>query len=387
MSGSSAAGLEEILDELREPSWDRRVEALRTATARLASGELVRDQETRLMTSVVEAAKDQKWEVRKAAATALAECRHGDATLEDRLDELARDANRWVSQAADRAIRRLRLRVQHAKDWTPTGETQDPTLQYIAAKIRDIGLRSMTPALIYNLAMEISEQSYRELAADTAHEIRTLLTPLEGYLAELRRHLVAQGHADEVAQHHLLAALGRLQQIQVLTEGLRTYSMPSERNFAPVELATLVRDAVSIGCDQLDPQRLGVVCVVEVPDGLVVDALRERLTRAIANVITNACQAMPEGGRLTVKAHSVDSDLVEITVADSGHGMSPEAIEQARLRFRTTRRDQGGTGLGLPIAERIVVHDHGGELHLDSAVGQGTTVTITLPMRCKSDGG
>jgi signal transduction histidine kinase len=64
--------------------------------------------------------------------------------------------------------------------------------------------------------------------------------------------------------------------------------------------------------------------------------------------------------------------------------MSPEVLEQARLRFRTTRRDQGGTGLGLPISDRIVVGDHGGDLIIDSAVGTGTTVTIRLPARQRS---
>jgi len=92
---------------------------------------------------------------------------------------------------------------------------------------------------------------------------------------------------------------------------------------------------------------------------------------------------MPAGGTLSIAARPVDRS-VELAVRDTGCGMSPEVVEQARLRFRTTRRDQGGTGLGLPIAERIVVGDHGGELLIDSLVGNGTTVTIRLPARQRS---
>lgn len=388
--GASAEGIEGILDGLRDPSWTRKEEALRTATARLAAGDLDEAAEARLARPIIEAAKDPKWEVRKAVALALAECRYYDSTsVQHALQALAGDSNRWVSQAADRAGRRVRSREQRAREWALTGDTQDPTLQHIATRIREIGLRSMTPARIYDLAMEIGEQAYRELAADTAHEIRTLLTPFEGWLAELRRHLAARGASDDTAERYLEAALARLQQIQLLTDNLRIYSSPSEADFAPVEVATVVREAMAIGSDCVGEAAKSptIARVIDVPAGLVVDALRERLIRAVANLVANARQAMPNGGTLMVRARLVGGDRVELTVADTGHGMSPEMIEQARVRFRTTRRDEGGTGLGLPIAERIVGHDHRGELTIDSTVGKGTTVTIVLPVRRRSDEG
>lgn len=386
--GASADEIEGILEGLGDPTWSRKADALRTATARLAGGDLDAAAEARLARAIIEATKDPKWEVRKAAALALAECRHFDSTSVQRvLQELAGDSNRWVSQAADRATRRVRSREQRAREWTLTGDTQDPTLQHLATRIREIGLRSMTPARIYDLAMEIGEQSYRELAADTAHEIRTLLTPFEGYLAELRRHLAARGAADDTSERYLGAALARLQQIQLLTDNLRVYSAPSEADFGPVDIAAVVRDAVTIGSERVgeESKSLTIARVIDVPAGLILDALRDRLMRAIANLVANACQAMPDGGTLTVRARLVGSDRVELTVTDTGRGMSAEMIEQARVRFRTTRRDEGGTGLGLPIAERIVVHDHRGELSIDSAVGKGTTVTVVLPLRRESD--
>ena len=378
----SAAGVEEIFDQLRDASWTRRLEGLQAVTARLAGSELGQDHDPRLVAALCELAHDPKWEVRKAAAMALAEYPGLEAPVHAALDELARDVNRWVSQAAGRAVRRRRERTGGDTVWTLTAGVQDPILQHIAKRTREIGLRSLTPALIYDIAMEISEQSYRELAADTAHEIRTLLTPFEGYLVELRRHLAARGQADDRTEHYLAAALARLQRIQAFTDDLRTYSSTAETGFVATPVADVLNDAVEISFDHMvDRSGLaGIVREIEVSPGLVVEAMRDRLTRAVANVVTNALQAMPAGGKLSIAARQVGL-AVELIIGDTGCGMSPEALEQARLRFRTTRRDQGGTGLGLPISDRIVAGDHGGELIIDSLVGKGTTVTIRLPAR------
>lgn len=383
MSGRlSAASIEEICDELRDASWTRRVEGLQAVAARLASGKLGQDHETKLIAVLCELAHDPKWEVRKAVTMALAEYQGPEAGIHTVLDELARDVNRWVSQAARRALRRLRERAGRDTIWTLTAGVQDPILKHIVERTREIGLRSLTPALIYDIAMEISEQSYRELAADTAHEIRTLLTPFEGYLVGLRRHLAAKGQVDDRTEHYLTSALARLQQMQAFTEDLRTYSSAAETGFVAVSVAELLKDAVEISFDHMAnrSELPDIVRELEVSPGLVVEAMRERLTRAVANVVTNALQAMPAGGKLSITARQVGLD-VELTVGDTGCGMSPEVLEQARLRFRTTRRDQGGTGLGLPISDRIVVGDHGGELIIDSLIGKGTTVTIRLPAR------
>jgi signal transduction histidine kinase len=371
-----------VLADLSDASWIRRAEALRTAAARLASEDVDVDDEQRLAQPLVTCATDPKWEVRRAATLALAECRHSDIA-QPTLEQLTRDENRWVRKAALQALERIKA-ARVTNDWPLTEDARDPTLQYIVTRIRAIGLRSLTPAQLYALAMELGEQFYRELAADTAHELRTLLTPFEGYLAELRRHLDTRGH-DAVAERYLAEALGRLAHIRQLTDDLREYSSPSDAGFTRVDVGTIVREACAIACAATD-DAAKIDQVVDVPDELVVTALRERLVRAVANLVANACQAMPHGGTLSVCARRTDSedDTVQITIADTGTGMTAEMIEQARMRFRTTRRDAGGTGLGLPIAERIIVHDHGGELLFKSVPGQGTVVTIVLPAQRRS---
>jgi two-component system NtrC family sensor kinase len=94
------------------------------------------------------------------------------------------------------------------------------------------------------------------------------------------------------------------------------------------------------------------------------------------NLILNAGGAMPEGGSLTVSSEAADADHVSIIFSDSGCGIPPESLEKIFEPFYTTKAR--GTGLGLAITKQIIEQHHG-EIHIDSTVGKGTRVTVTLP--------
>ena len=382
--------IDELLTALREPAWDKKTEALRTITAKLAAGEISEQHEGVVIPLIVAAARDPKWEVQKAAAVALSELRHADVGLvQSTLEGLARDQQtHYVKEAAERGLKRIRSRTQRQKEWKLTEDTRDPTLQHIMTRIREIGLRSMTPARIYDLAMEVSEQSYREVAADTAHEMRNIIAPFEGYLVDLREQL-SDDDADREDERALVAlALSRLEHITRLIDDLGVYSAPTAADFSPTNLESVVREAIAVGADRGEQTVAleGLVRqVIEVPHVIVIDALADRLLRAITNLVANAYQAMEAGGTLTIRALVMNGDRVRLTIEDTGTGMTPEAVEHARLRFRSTRRAQGGTGLGLPIAVRIIADDHRGELEIDSTLGIGTKITIMLPMRQASE--
>lgn len=385
-----SAEIDGLLSALREPAWDKKTEALRTITAKLAAGEISEQHESAATPLIIAATSDPKWEVQKAAAVALSELRHADdGLIQSTLERLARDQQtHYVKEAAERALKRIRSRAQRQKEWKLTEDTRDPTLQHIMTRIREIGLRSMTPARIYNLAMEISEQSYREVAADTAHEMRNIIAPFEGYLVDLREQM-SDNVVDRGQERELVAlALSRLEHITRLIDDLGVYSAPTAADFSPTNLERLVREAVAVGADRGE-QALAleglVKQVIEVPHSIVVDALADRLLRAITNLVANAYQAMEAGGTLTINAVVTKGDRVRLAIEDTGIGMTPEAVEHARLRFRSTRRPHGGTGLGLPIAERIIADDHRGELEIESTSGIGTKITITLPMRQTSE--
>jgi signal transduction histidine kinase len=338
---------------------------------------------------IVAAARDSKWEVQKAAAVALSELRYADVGLvQSTLEGLAlHQQSHYVKEAADRALKRIRSRTQRQKEWKLTEDARDPTLQHIMMRIREIGLRSMTPARIYDLAMEVSEQSYREVAADTAHEMRNIVAPFEGYLIDLREQL-SDDDADRENERELVGlALSRLEHINRVIDDLGVYSAPTAADFSPTNLESIVREAIAIGADRGEMTvGEGVVRqVIDVSHVIVIDALADRLQRAITNLVANAYQAMEDGGVLTIRALVMNGDRVRLTIEDTGTGMTPEAVEYARLRFRSTRGAQGGTGLGLPIAVRIIADDHRGELEIDSTPGIGTKITIMLPMRQTSE--
>src|ERR1051326_8174534 len=113
-----------------------------------------------------------------------------------------------------------------------------------------------------------------------------------------------------------------------------------------------------------------------------IHADRQKLRQVFLNLITNASDAMPKGGTLTLTARheSLDDGKpgVTIEVSDTGHGIPPEVLPKVMDAFFTTKEEGKGTGLGLAICRRIV-QEHGGTIRIKSAPGQGTTVRIALP--------
>jgi signal transduction histidine kinase len=103
---------------------------------------------------------------------------------------------------------------------------------------------------------------------------------------------------------------------------------------------------------------------------------RAQLSRALGNVLTNAVQAMPRGGRLMVETSEPEAGNLEVVVEDTGPGMPPSLARRVFKPFFTTKPN--GTGLGLALSRRIVER-HAGRIRLDSRLGHGTRVILSLP--------
>jgi signal transduction histidine kinase len=215
------------------------------------------------------------------------------------------------------------------------------------------------------------------LAAGIAHEVRNPLNALQINVRILEQEL-AELVPDRDA--HVYAVLAKIANELVsldnfVSEFLR-FARPPRLKREPVSVRRLLGDLATF----IAPEhaRKGVTLEVDVDRGpAVVAADSFQLKHALLNLILNALQATPPGGRVTV-ATDGDDDRLTIRVADTGEGITPEALPRVFDVFFTTR--EGGTGLGLPIARRIV-EEHGGTLAVASAAGAGTTATLTLPAR------
>ncbi len=104
----------------------------------------------------------------------------------------------------------------------------------------------------------------------------------------------------------------------------------------------------------------------------------QQIEQVVINLLSNACQSLESRDKAINISTAIDDNSVSIIVRDEGKGISPEDLKYIMDPFFTTKRDSGGTGLGLSISYKII-KDHGGELTVNSEVGNGTTATIKLP--------
>jgi signal transduction histidine kinase len=133
-------------------------------------------------------------------------------------------------------------------------------------------------------------------------------------------------------------------------------------------------------------KRAPVELKVDVPEGLAIDGYPGPYGQILTNLFLNATNhAFPDGrsGTISISARSRGADDVEIIFADDGAGMTPEVQRQAFDPFFTTRRNEGGTGLGLHIVYNLVTQQLGGRMMLESREGQGTTFRIIMPRTAK----
>jgi signal transduction histidine kinase len=148
----------------------------------------------------------------------------------------------------------------------------------------------------------------------------------------------------------------------------------------PVETTpkSIVEEAIS---SVIFPRNIKVTNLTKDEPKMTIDA--EKMKRVLQNLINNAIDAMPKGGKLTIASKKTDGNM-EITLTDTGTGISEEIIGRIWTPFFTTKAK--GMGLGLPICKRIV-EAHGGKICVESAVSKGTSFTVIVPIKPKLEGG
>ncbi len=205
------------------------------------------------------------------------------------------------------------------------------------------------------------------LFSGVAHQIRN---PLNAITLELEL-LSQDARASRPVEDHVHAVREEMNRIDVVIEALMRFMRPGQLKIERLA----VNDLLSEVAGSVNDPRIAVDCDFD-PAVVFIKADRAVLMEALRNLVQNAADAMPRGGRLRLSSALADG-CVELTIADTGEGIAPEHLENIFQLYFTTKPE--GNGVGLPLALRAV-DLHGGTLKLDSRVNEGTTVRIRLPL-------
>ena len=249
--------------------------------------------------------------------------------------------------------------------------------QRVAVTSRDeVGELSRTfNAMATELAT--TEEVRRSLVADVAHELRTPLSNIRGYLEGIRDGVIPANPDTLGSMHEEVLLLTRL--IDDLQELALAESGQLNLYIQTCDVADLVRRAVS-GV-QPRTESKGITLKADIQGEALVQADAERIGQVLRNLLVNAANYTESGGNVTVALLRRDGE-VEVRVEDTGPGIEEADLPFVFERFyrvdKSRSRTTGGVGLGLTIAKRLV-EAHGGRIAVESVVGKGSTFSFTLP--------
>jgi signal transduction histidine kinase len=227
--------------------------------------------------------------------------------------------------------------------------------------------------------LEHTEQLRRNMVADVAHELRTPLSNIQGYLEAIRDRVMKPNAATMRSLNEEAALLSQLvnelQELSLVEAGELKLDYRSE------DVARLVRQAVI----PWQPKMVAkdIFLSLDVPDDLpLVKIDWQRVNQVLHNLLENAVAHTSQGGSISVAATELDG-WVEISVADTGEGIPAADLPNIFERFyrvdKSRARVTGGSGLGLTIAKRLI-EAHGGQITVESKLGRGTCFSFTLPV-------
>jgi len=215
-----------------------------------------------------------------------------------------------------------------------------------------------------------------EMGATLAHEIRNPLAGIKGYAQ-----LIDKRPRDERNSGFARRIVAEAQRMETLVSDLLAYARMSRDPISAVNLGKVISRSAELLRHEAQTRHLQIA--EECPEDLQVKGNGDSLGQVLLNLGKNAIQAMSDGGSLRIAAVA-GGDRVVITVSDTGAGISPEDMPKIFEPFFTTKAK--GTGLGLALCRKIV-QEHGGSIEVLSAVGEGTSVIVTLPARRNPQGG
>jgi signal transduction histidine kinase len=215
------------------------------------------------------------------------------------------------------------------------------------------------------------------VSAQVAHEVRNPLAGLLLYSVHLKDKVAGKLAAGEVELVDKI--IDTINQLTSTTEQILNFARPVKLARRLLDVDVVIGDVLQLLKSQLSAG--GIEVKLDLCGAPPVGMLDEASIRAaLLNLMLNAIQAMPEGGRLTVTRGMVGTEL-RLVIRDTGSGIGTEQLARIFEPFNSTK--SRGLGLGMPYAQKIV-EEHGGTITVDSEVGKGTQVTIALPAEARN---
>lgn len=209
--------------------------------------------------------------------------------------------------------------------------------------------------------------SLGEISAGIAHELRNPMAVIAGYTKLLSK------KADDNLKPTVDAISREIVVMDRIIADFLSFARPAELNLTDIDLKAIIEYCVMATAEKHDKIDIHLA----INDLPLIKGDEVLMRQAFINLLQNALDAMPQGGKLTIMAVLASGDFLDITIADTGHGISENMKDKIFLPFFTTK--ERGTGLGLAIVHKIVV-SHGGSIQVDSGE-KGTTFKLRLPVK------
>ena len=210
------------------------------------------------------------------------------------------------------------------------------------------------------------------LSASVAHELNNPLQAVMTFLKGMRMWAI-----EEQDTKVLDSVIGEVDRMKRLIRNLSDLHRPSLGNKITMDVNATV-DALLLLCKS-EFRRKGIAKVVHYAEKLPqILAVPDQIKQVILNLLRNAMDACQSGGVITISTWQEEGS-VAVSIKDNGVGIPPEQIDSIFLPFHTTKAESGGSGLGLSVS-RDIVHNHNGQIRVESKPGEGSIFTVLLPI-------
>lgn len=238
-----------------------------------------------------------------------------------------------------------------------------------------LALRNLEPVRAVQSLVTYSQKlaALGRLTSGVAHEVKNPLNAMRIHLELLKARL---GASQPAVRENVEVIAQEIVRLDRVVQGFLKFVRPEEVRLAPVQVDALLSETARLMAPEAGRTSARIDEDVA-PDLPPVAGDRELLQQALTNLVTNAIQAMPKGGTVTLGARLGPDGAVEIRIADEGMGIAAQDLEKIFRLYFTTKAQ--GSGIGLSMVYRIV-QMHDGRIDVESEVGRGTVMTLTLPV-------